>query len=232
MSNPTTPSASSPSPFFQILRKKCCPAALPLQRDDDDRTVSTGTYVSGSLYPARRKPPPVMQQANVIVKMKIALSFLQVWVCVPVCACLCDRSVLLGVCACVCLCVPVCACVCMSCLCDRSVLLGVCVLVCACVCRFFCLFVCACVFMCDRSVLLGVCACVCLCVHVCLSVCASVCVTVLSFLQGCVPVCVCMCCVRMSVCGLCVDISCLWVTDIGVRLCVHVRVVCVGRGAR
>jgi hypothetical protein len=61
------------------LRKKCCPATLPVQQDDDDRTVSTGTYMSG--YMERRKPPAMMQQANVIVKLKIAMSFLQVCPC-------------------------------------------------------------------------------------------------------------------------------------------------------
>ncbi len=63
----------------KVLKRRCCPAALPVDADDDDRTVSVGTFGSGNLTQPR-KPPTTLQQANVIVKLKIGLSFLQVCV--------------------------------------------------------------------------------------------------------------------------------------------------------
>ena len=59
---------------FKYVKNKCCPTVVP-QDVDDGGTVSTGTV--GTSAP-RKKPAGLFQQANVIVKLKIALTFLQV----------------------------------------------------------------------------------------------------------------------------------------------------------
>ena len=109
----------------------------------------------------------------------LALSALQVCVCmrVYVCVCVC---MCVYVCVCVCMCVYVCVCVCM------------CVYVCVCVCM--CVYVCVCVCM-----YVYVCVCVCMCVYVC--VCVCMCVYVCVCVCMCVYVCVCVCmCVYVCVC--------------------------------
>ena len=108
-----------------------------------------------------------------------ALRFVQVCVCVYVCAsvcvCVCVRA---SVCVYVYMCVRASVCVC-KCVC-------MCVRACKCMCMCVCVQVCVCACVCVQ-----VCVCVCVCANVCVCMCKCVCVCVC--VQVCVCVCVCVC---------------------------------------